>query len=103
MTRWTPGGRRSSKMLEPMRSSGNGEAARFELCHSDLTAIITGPDEPGEDRWLFRHPGHRRTTIRVYPAGNRSANSRSMYHDACRVQAFTAFDVRRLAAKRHHG
>ena len=76
------GGTPILKMLEPVRSSGPGKPPRFELCHSDLTAIITGPDEPGEDRWLFRHPGHRPDDNPVYPrAWEPFREFAIMYHD----------------------
>ena len=55
------------KMLKPMPSLGKGKLPAFELCRSDLTAIIAGPDEPGEDRWLFRHPGHSLDDNPLYP------------------------------------
>ncbi len=55
------------KMLKPKPALGKGKIPAFELCHSDLTAIIAGPDEPGEDRWLFRHPEHRPDDNPLYP------------------------------------
>ncbi len=55
------------KMLKQMPSAGKLKVPAYELCRSDLTAIIAGPDEPGEDRWLFRHPGHTPDDNPVYP------------------------------------
>jgi manganese oxidase len=53
-------------MLKKLPPRGNVPA--FELCHTDLTAIITGPDAANSpDRWLFRAPGPRPDDNPVYP------------------------------------
>ena len=59
--------------------SPRGKVPVFELCHSDLTAIITGPDAAGDpNRWLFRSPGPLATDNPVYPRpGSHIANLRS--------------------------
>ena len=76
------GGTPILKMLKPVPSAGPGKPPRFELCHSDPTAIVTGPDEPGEDRWLFRHPGHSADDNPVYPRSWEPFREFAiMYHD----------------------
>ena len=45
-----------------------GQVPVRELCHTDLTAIITGPDVPGDpNRWLFRPPGPLPGDDPLYP------------------------------------
>ncbi len=71
------------KMLKPKPALGKGKIPAFELCHSDLTVIIAGPDEPGEDRWLFRHPGHRPDDNPLYPRSWEPFREFAIiYHDA---------------------
>ena len=74
------------KMLKPRPSLGKGKLPAFELCRSDLTAIIAGPDEPGEDRWLFRHPGHSLDDNPLYPRSWEPFREFAiMYHDLAGV------------------
>ena len=54
----------------------------YDLYHSDLTAIITGPDVPGPDRWLFP-PDPTQDDNPVYPRRNRPYREFAiLYHDA---------------------
>jgi hypothetical protein len=80
------------KMVKPKPSLGKGKLPAFELCRSDLTAIIAGPDEPGEDRWLFRHPGHSLDDNPLYPRSWQPFREFAIiYHDLPAVSAAFQF------------
>ncbi len=66
------------KILPP-----RGNVPVYELCHTDLTAIITGPDAANNpNRWLFRSPGARPDDNPVYPRPWEPYRELAiMYHD----------------------
>jgi hypothetical protein len=98
------GGTPILQMLKPMPSSGPGTPPVFELCRSDLTAIIAGPDHPGEDRWLFRHPGHTPQDNPLYPRTWEPYREFAIiYHDLLGIPLVAPFDFGTLKGTMGNG
>jgi hypothetical protein len=92
------------KMLKSKPSLGKGKLPAFELCRSDLTAIIAGPDEPGEDRWLFRHPGHSLDDNPLYPRSWEPFREFAIiYHDLIGLPLSAPFDYGTLKGTMANG
>ena len=84
------------------RSAPRGNVPVYELCHSDLTAIITGPDTANNpNRWLFRPPGPRPGDNPVYPRPWEPYRELTIiYHDLIGLTIDLPFDFGDLTASK---
>ena len=80
----------------------DGNVPVYELCHSDLTAIITGPDTANNpNRWLFRPPGPRPGDNPVYPRPWEPYRELTIiYHDLIGLTIDLPFDFGDLTASK---